>query len=758
MTNGEAQKKRLMPDEANRLLLHAVAVPPLAHAYHHWDENRRTLTYTYNNRRLISIQFPGSGRVSFRHGSDGTLQGLPFVQQIYVMLTGANVTATVTFELSHDAVNMRPARAGSEQAIVGQVGRPLLPGVNGLYDLHQDLMISWFGHKWEWKEAHLKPDENGDLTATMEVELGPKTWIVNIKPHYYRTHLGYRYHQPWERRPNLEPIAGWCTWEAYRREVSEAKVLEGADFFAGHLRAYGLEYIQIDDGFEKLPFPADTEKTIADNWLEMKPEFPSGHAGVAKRIKERGFQPGIWTSSSVYNHDWADAQPEFLLKDESGELLLGDWIRYILDCTPAALEKHVAPYFRGLREAGYTYFKIDGIRHLLYDGLQEAVLRGLMTNDEAERRFRRFLECGRREIGPDSYWLSSWGVLTQMVGLCDACRIAQDAMPNWAGMQMQIVESARWFFTHRILYLNDPDHVCARAPFEWSRSVLSLVSLTGQLFMLSDALHEYDERRIRVIQQCLPPLTTMTSETGPLNTDYAAFTWTKLHSFAVVKEKQDVRKPYTPEPAGDQEAYNMAGVWETLDDDHPFSSLWAVHLDTGIGRWCVAGRWASLPLRASKLEFANLALDPAREYLVFDFWKQEYLGRFAGELDCPELPLGHCQILGIRAALDRPQLLSSSRHVSQDAVSVKTQSWTDNELTLGLEGVCGTRETYWVHVPPGFEFATVTGENLKPQAGRLKAEGGHDGALPIQVEFPAGDRDRTQGVLVVTFTRRQSAA
>ncbi len=199
-------------------------------------------------------------------------------------------------------------------------------------------------------------------------------------------------------------------------------------------------------------------------------------------------------------------------------------------------------------------------------------------------------------------------------------------------------------------------------------------------------------------------------------------------------------------------------MWETLDDDHPFSSLWAIHLDTEIGRWCVVGRWASLPLRASKLEFANLALDPTREYLVFDFWKQEYVGRFTGDMPCPALPLGHCQILAIRAALDRPQLLSSSRHVSQDAVSVKTRSWTDNELTLGLKGVSGTRETYWVHVPPGFELATVTGENLKPQAGRLKTGDGHDGVLPIQVEFPAGDRGRTQGVLVVTFTRRQSPA
>jgi hypothetical protein len=751
MSTSPSNQRRLMPDEANRLLLHAVPIPPVAHAYHHWDEAARTLCYTYNNRRILTIEIPGNGRVSFRHGSDGTLQGLPFSQQVYVMVAGENVAASVRFELSADAVNMRPGRAGSEQAIIGQVGRPLLPGVNGLYDINQDLMISWHGHAWNWVGSRLELDQDGNLTANMQAEVGPKTWVVSIKPHYYRTHLGYRYHEPWQRRPNLKPVAGWCSWEAYRRDVSEEKVVKAAEFFAKHLKPYGLEYIQIDDGYEKLPFPEDPQATIAEAILEPKQEFPSGHSGVTAKIAERGLQPGIWTPVSIYNDSWADAQPEFLLKDENGKPLLGDWIKYILDCTPEALDKHVRPYFRALREAGYTYFKIDGIRHLLYDGLQEAVLRGLMTNDEAETRFRRFLECGREELG-DAFWLSSWGVLTQMVGLCDACRIAQDAMPNWAGMQMQLVESARWFFTHRVLYQNDPDHVCVRAPLEWSRSVLSLVALTGQLFMLSDALEEYDEQRIWMIQRCLPPLTTTTGETGPLNTDYAAFTWTKLHSFQVIKDK-DLRKPFAAQPTENEEAYNMAGEWETINDDHPFSSLWAIHLDTEVGRWCIASRFASLPLRAARVELSNLALDAEREYLVFDFWRQHFVGRIKNDLACPALPLGHCQILAIRPALDHPQLLSSSRHISQDAVSVKGQSWTENALVLELEGVSGTSETYWIHVPPGFTLRSVVSEDLRTGIGEMMDAGAGDMACPIHVEFLDAERENVEGSLAVRFAR-----
>ena len=168
--------------------------------------------------------------------------------------------------------------------------------MNGLYDIEQDLLVSWHGHDWKWLDESLLPDDEGNLIAKMQVELGPSTWIVTVKPHFYRLHLGYRYHKPWERRPKLDPIVGWCTWEAYRRDLSEEKIAEATQFFAEHLRPYGMEYIQIDDGFEKLPLPVNPNGTIVDAWLETKDEFPSGHKGVVEKIKAHDLKAGIWTS------------------------------------------------------------------------------------------------------------------------------------------------------------------------------------------------------------------------------------------------------------------------------------------------------------------------------------------------------------------------------------------------------------------------------------------------------------------------------
>lgn len=739
------KKKRLMPEETNRLLLVPLAEPPIANAYHHWNEETRTLIYTYNGHKIISIKIPGKSQVSFRHSSDGTLQSWPLLQQVYVIVQ-EEVTGTVTFELSRDVVNMRPRRAPSEHAIVGNVGRPLMPGVNGLYDVHQDFMLAWHGHEWKWISERLAPDTEGNLTAQMEVKLGPATWVIVIKPHYYRTHLGYIYHKPWERRPKTKSVVGWCTWEAYRRDLSEEKIVDAAKFFAKHLKPYGMEYVQIDDGFEKLPLPLNPHGTLVEAWLEPKDTFPGGHKSVVEKIRATGMTPGIWTSTAVYNDDFADAQPECLVRDKNGKPILGDWVRYVLDCKPESLEKHVRPVYKGLREYGYEYFKIDVIRHTLFDGLHEAVMLGLMTNDDAEKRYRALLECAREGLGDEVFWLSSWGQMSQMVGLCDACRISQDAMPNWDGMQMQLVESARWFFTQRILYINDPDHVCVRAPFEWSRSVLSMVSLTGGLFMLSDALKEYDEKRIDLIKRCIPTLTTVAGETGPLEADYAAYTWTKLHGFAVLNEE-----PFKPEDVTDEEARAMAGNWPTKDDNHPFSSLWAIHIDKAPGCWCVMARFATLPLEPSRLSVESLSLDPEKEYLAFDFWKNKYLGVVSGGIDLPALKLGHCQIVSFREALGRPQFLSSTRHVSMDAVSVKEQTWKGNELTLVIEGVAGTTETYWVHVPKGFEVKEVKAEGSTALKGDPVPDRKGGKALPIDLAFVDGREEVVRSVLRIHF-------
>lgn len=691
-------------------------VPPIAHALHRWDEETRTLTYEYNGTDILSVVIPGKGEAGYRHGSDGTMQSIAYIQQIYLEVDEP-VWVTLTFRLGRDTINMKPHRAGADEAILGQCGNVLLHGVSGLYDVDQDLLIDVNGAKWQWEHPYFE-EEGGFRIAKMKVRLSKKAVFINLRMHYYRNHLGYRYHEPWKRKPNLKSVSGWCSWEAYRRDIDIEKVKAISEFMQKNLQAYGLEYIQVDDGYQKMPLPYNPKGTMEEGWATCEEtKFPGGHASITETIKNFGFSPAIWTNANITNPDFPRYHRDSLIFHE-GKPLKGEWIDYLYNCTEETLEKHVRPAFRRFAREGYQYVKIDAIRHLLFDGLHEAVRLGILTNEEATQKFRAYMEAGREGLGEEVYYLASWGEMHEVVGVADACRISMDANPTWAGVRMQMFESARWFHTQRILFLNDPDHVCVRTRLDWAKSVLSLISLSGGLYMLSDTEDAYTEEKLEVIKKTMPPLTTRTAETGPLSLEYPAYTWTKLHGFAV----QSNEKPVSAEEVNLEDAYNMAGNFPGMEKDHPFSTLWAFHLNHHGKIWCVAGRFATIPLRESEISLEELGLDAGAAYQVFDFWEQKYMGCVSGSFTGKALELGCCQVLAFHKKESYPQIIGSSRHVSMDAVSVLAEEWEPGCWRAVLQCVPGTKETYTLALPEGYgkpealcaggEAELLCGENI----------------------------------------------
>lgn len=383
------------------------------------------------------------------------------------------------------------------------------------------------------------------------------------------------------------------------------------------------------------------------------------------------------------------------------------------------------PLFAALKERGYRYVKIDAIRHLLFDGLHECVRLGLMTNADAEARFRAFMEAGRRGMGEEVYYLASWGEMHEVVGVADACRISMDVNPTWAGVRMQLFESARWFHTHRVLFLNDPDHVCVRTRPDWAKSVLSLISLSGELYMLSDTEAAYTPEKLDIIRKTLPPLATCAGETGPLTLEYPAYTWTKLHGFAV----QSHETPVEMEDVGEEEAMNIAGWAPDREALHPFSSLWSFAMAHHGLKWRVMLRVATTPLRGGDLPLERLALDPAKTYIAYDFWAQKYLGEVSGSFSCAPLALGCCQVVAFYEKPTAPTVVASDRHVSMDAVSVLEHEYEGGVLRLRLKGVPGECVTYSVYLPDG-----MAAKGVRCDGGRVDCRPGDLCALSVHFE------------------------
>ena len=112
-------------------------------------------------------------------------------------------------------------------------------------------------------------------------------------------------------------VNGWCSWFYTLANVTEDEVLLNAEFASKHLKPFGLEYIQIDEGFQRWH----------GDW-EGNERFPHGMKWLAERIKEHGFKPGLWIAPYVISEptDVFQKHPEWLLKNADGTpKRVGNW-------------------------------------------------------------------------------------------------------------------------------------------------------------------------------------------------------------------------------------------------------------------------------------------------------------------------------------------------------------------------------------------------------------------------------------------------
>ena len=80
----------------------------------------------------------------------------------------------------------------------------------------------------------------------------------------------------------------------------------------------------------------------------------------------------------------------------------------------------------------------------------------------------------------------------------------------------------------------------------------------------------------------------------------------------------------------------------------------------------------------------------AAEYVAFDFWADKFVPPFRDTLTA-ELPAASCRVLAVRPVADVPQLLSTSRHVTQGIVDVLDEHWDAATRTLsGISRVVGS--------------------------------------------------------------------
>jgi hypothetical protein len=500
----------------------------------------------------------------------------------------------------------------------------------------------------------------------------------------------------------------YCTWY-HAGSSNETKLPEQAAFAAKQLAPFGFSVVQIDDGWQ------DGEKGNGPrkNFTRVRPGGPyaSGMKATADKIRALGLVPGIWFMpfSGTFDDPWYKDHQDWFVKRDDGTPHVSKWGGTALDMThPGALAYLRDEVRQMARDWGYGYFKMDGlcsgaaVNHVYVndayknDKFGDAVLHNPdKTNIEA---FRDGLRLIRDTVGKEIFLLGccvpqnmrSYG---GAFGLVDAMRIGPDNGANVKGILRGPTYGARNYHLHGRIWYNDPDPLYVRSslPLESCRAICSWVTLSGQLNASSDSFADLPADRLDILKRTMP-------------------------AHGLLPRPVDLFEENTPR------------IWLLTDARRP------VRRDVlGLFNWDKNELTIDRPL-------AELGLPGATGYVGYEFWSNRLVGPFQGNLKLTLPPQG-CAVLALRPVADHPQLISTSRHITQGIVDVLEETWNARAGVLSGVSKVVANDDYELRVVAGSNSAgKAIGVNLSAEdnlAGVTTSRKEDGGLVRVTIKSPA---------------------
>ncbi len=464
--------------------------------------------------------------------------------------------------------------------------------------------------------------------------------------------------------PEVVP-SGYCTWY-HARALDAKRMAELAAFCKEHLAKFGFDFLQIDDGWQVSGRDFTTHNP--------KGKYAAGMKPTADAVTRAGFAAGIW----LIPFGWDPKRPAFkdhqdwFVHRQDGSLYAVKWAGTCLDMThPAARTFLSQVVSRITRQWGYKYIKIDGLwtgmaAKIRYprpeygpDGLGDAVFHDpSKTNVEA---YRSGLGLVREAAGDDVFILGcniaqNMRTMGGSVGRVDGMRIGPDVGANWGGVRRCARPATNLYYWHGDVWFNDPDCLMLRPPLtmDQARAWASLIALSGQMVVVSEWLPGLAPERLDVLKRSIP---------------------------------------------------NHGGRGRPIDlFKENLAQIWHLRSDLG-GRRDLVGlfNWNDKQEAEVAVPLASLGLaaGPEDAYVGFDYWENAFVGPVTAALKAKLRP-SSCRVFSLRRAAARPQLVGTSRHITQGAVDVVSVEWDAGTKTLAGRSrlVGGDPYELRIFVPP----------------------------------------------------------
>lgn len=307
---------------------------------------------------------------------------------------------------------------------------------------------------------------------------------------------------------------GYESWYNHYADINEGLILADLENLAGNGNLIDRLYIrrgkptvfQVDDGWER----------CVGDWRVDEDRFPRGLRGVARRIEDRGYIPGIWLAPFLVTRaaPLFTERPDWLLKDERGRAVIAGWNPawggnfHCLDLSvPAVLDYLYGIFDRAVNEWGFRYLKLD----FLYAGLLRGERKG---GGAAYVHYRAALErltsITSRIDGKPTAFLGCGAPFEASFEFLPLMRIGADTREEWEYRALKLLghsgrpsayvsmkDTIGRSLWDRTVFLSDPDVVFCRARrMRLSESEKELVALVARMFasqvMFSDDAADFD--------------------------------------------------------------------------------------------------------------------------------------------------------------------------------------------------------------------------------------------------------------------------
>lgn len=361
----------------------------------------------------------------------------------------------------------------------------------------------------------------------------------------------------------------------------------------------------------------------------------------------------------------------------------------------------VAPVYRGLKEMGWRYFKLDALRHLRYEGYNSFAGYFAQKGLERAQVFRGLVRTVREIIGRDRYLLACWGIRPELIGLVDAVRVGDDGFGYGSFAQYNSFNNVVW--------RNDPDHIELRQADGYRAATLT--SLTGSVLMLTDPPEIYRTERAEAARRTAPVLFTRPGQIYDVDPSRSAR----------LGEVDTTVSGAGPRPF-DADQRSVVQLYQ-LDVARPF------------GQWTVLARTSG---GDSQIALAELGLPGGTDHVAFEFWTRTPLGVVRDTLALPAIDATYqVQVVCVRPRVDHPQVLSTSRHVTCGGPDLADVSWSEGVLSGASDVVAGDEYVVYLTEPQGFQIDAVQADGAEVTGQALQS-----GTRVIRLQSAAGGRVR----------------